>query len=102
MPGAYNIRDLALPDRGFYGAARKYGYLTNDPKDSNGNKLTSVTITGPGGRMSTTLNVKVNVDLYALAPAIVWVPGKKILDAKDGIVIAPSFANASLGAAHRH
>jgi hypothetical protein len=98
VPGLYNIRDLALPESGLYGAVYNYGYLTDDLKDSSGNKLTSVTITGPGGRLSTTINVKVNLDLYALVPAVIWVPKWKLLDAKYGLMIAPSFANASLGA----
>ena len=97
LPGIYNIRDLAIPEPGFYGAVYNYGYLTDNLKDSSGNKISSVTITGPGGRLSTTINVKVNLDLYALAPAIVWVPKWKILDAKYELQIVPTFANASLG-----
>jgi hypothetical protein len=96
-PGAFNIRDFALPEPGLYGAVYNYGYLTDTLKDSEGNKLTSVTVTGPGGRLTATLNVKIKVDLYALSPVLVWVPKTKILEAKYGIMIAPSFANASLG-----
>jgi hypothetical protein len=98
LPGIYNIRDLALPEPGFYGALYNYGYLTDDLKDTNGNKVNSVTVTGPGGRLSATLNVKVNVDLYAVAPAVIWVPKTRILDAKYALEVAPSWANASLGA----
>jgi len=62
-PGAFNIRDFALPGPGLYGAIYNYGYLTSDLKGVNGNQISSVTITGPGGRLSTTLNVNVNVNL---------------------------------------
>ncbi len=99
VPGIWSIRDFATPDPGFYAAIPNYGYVTTDFKDSSGNKVTSVTVTGPGGRLSTTVNVKVNLNLYALAPTVVWVPKWKVLDAKYELMITPSFANASLGGA---
>jgi hypothetical protein len=95
VPGSFNIRDFAVPDPGFYGAIYNYGYLTDNLKDSSGNQINSITITGPGGR-STTINLNVNVNLYALAPVIIWVPKKKILGAKYGTMLNPSFANTSL------
>jgi hypothetical protein len=96
VPGSFNIRDFALPDPGLYGAIYNYGYLTDNIKDANGNQINSVTITGPGGRVSATVNLNVNVHLYALAPVIIWVPKKKVLGAKYGIMVNPSFANTSL------
>jgi hypothetical protein len=96
VPGSFNIRDFALPDPGFYGAIYNYGYLTDDLRNANGNQINSVTITGPGGRLSATVNIGVNVHLYALAPVFIWVPKKKILGAKYGIMLNPSFANTSL------
>jgi hypothetical protein len=98
IPGTFNIRDFALPDPGFYGALYNYGYLTDDLRGANGTQLNSFTITGPGGHLSTTVNLKVNVDLYALAPVFIWVPKKKILGAKYGIMLVPNFANTSLSA----
>jgi len=95
-PGSFNSRDLALPGPGLYGAIYNYGYLTSDLKGATGNQISSVTITGPGGRLSTTLNVSVNVNLYALAPALIWVPKTKVLGAKYGIMLNPTFANANL------
>ena len=96
VPGSYNIRDFTLPDPGFYGGVYNYGYSTSDIRDTNGNQVNSVTITGPGGRVSTTLNVNVDVHLYALAPIFIWVPKKKILGAKYGVMLNPNFANTSL------
>jgi len=98
VPGSFNIRDFALPDPGFYGGLYNYGYLTDGLKDAGGNQVSSVTITGPGGRVSTTINVNVSVNLYALAPVFIWVPKKKIFGAKYGLMLNPSFANASLSA----
>ncbi|HVO99158.1 MAG TPA: transporter [Bryobacteraceae bacterium] len=97
VPGSFNIRDFATPDPGFYGALYNYWYSTNDLRDANGKKINSVTITGPGGKLSATVNLSVNVHLYALAPALIWVPKKKILGAKYEVMLYPSFANASLG-----
>jgi hypothetical protein len=96
VPGSFNIRDFALPDPGVYGALYNYGYLTDDLRDPSGNQLNSVTITGPGGRVSATINLTVNVHLYALAPVIIWVPKKRVLGAKYGVMLNLSFANASL------
>jgi hypothetical protein len=38
------------------------------------------------------------VDLYALGPGVIWVSDWKILGAQYGVLLAPSFANASLEA----
>ncbi len=97
LPGSFNIRDFALPGPGFYGAIYNIGYSTSNLKDADGNTISSITITGPGGQ-SASVNLKVNVNLYALAPAVIWVPKKKILGAKYGVMLSPSFANASLNA----
>jgi hypothetical protein len=96
VPSAFNIRDFALPGPGFYGGIYNIGYETSDLKDANGNQINSVTLTGPGGRLSTTVNLDVNVHLYALAPLVMWVPQKKILGAKYGFMLNPTFANTSL------
>jgi hypothetical protein len=95
-PGVANIRDFTIPDPGLYGALYNYGLLTNSLNNANGDPISSVTITGPNGR-SATVNVGVNLNVYALAPMIVFVPRyKKILGAKYGMYFSPSFTNASL------
>ena len=96
VPGSFNIRDFALPDSGFYAGIYNYGYLTDTVKDSSGNPINSVSVTGPGGRVTLTANLNVNVNLYGLAPVFIYVVPKKILGAKYGIMINPNFANASL------
>jgi hypothetical protein len=91
-----NIRDYTIPDPGIYGALYNYGLLTNSLNNANGNPISSVTITGPNGN-SATLKIGVNLNAYALAPMIIWVPKmKKIFGARYGAFITPSFTNASL------
>ncbi len=61
-----------------------------------GNKLSSVTVgTGP---LQTTLNIDVNVNAYALAPALIGAAKPKVLGAHFGAYMLPTFQNASLGA----
>ena len=45
-----------------------------------------------------TLSVDVDVDIYALAPTLIWVSPWKLLGAKYGAFITPTFANSSVGA----
>jgi hypothetical protein len=99
IPGSFNIRDFALPDAGFYAGVYNYGYTTDTLKDANGSEINSVTVTGPGGRVTRTFNINVNVNLYGLAPVFIWVPtNKKILGARYGLLVDPTFANANLSA----
>ena len=45
------------------------------------------------------LDVDVDLDIYVLAPAFLWVSPWKLLGAKYGAYITPAFANSSVGAA---
>jgi hypothetical protein len=96
MPGVFGIRDYVVPDPGFYGTLYNFYFTTNRMNDNNGNKVESVQI---GPRKNVTVNLDVNVDLYAVAPAFVWVSEWKIFGAKYAAFIAPTFANASLSGA---
>lgn len=96
-PGVLNIRDFAMPQPGFYGVVYNYFYSTTRLNDANGNKIESVHIqpgTGPG----VDVDVDVDLNVYALAPTFIWVSKWKILGAKYGAYISPSFNNTSLGA----
>ncbi len=95
-PGIFNIRDFSLPAAGLYGAIYNYGYQTDTLTDANGSRISSVTIAGPGGRLSATANVSVDVNLYALAPTMIWVPKWKVFGAKYGILLSPTLSNTSL------
>jgi hypothetical protein len=94
-PGLANIRDWTVPDPGLYGALYNYGLVTNSLNNADGNPINSVTLTGPNGRTAT-LNVGVNLNVYALAPMFIWVPTKKVFGARYGAFVSPSFTNASL------
>jgi hypothetical protein len=95
-PGVFNIRDFAMPPPGFYGAVYNYFYTTDRLNDSNGNKVNSVTIGSDPGE---TLDVDVNVDIYVVAPTLIWVSPWTIAGARYGALISPTFATSSLGAA---
>ena len=95
--GLMNIRDYAVPDPGFYFADYNYYYTTTRLNDGSGNKINSITIK-PGPGPGLTLKVNVDVDIYANAPTLIWVTPWKLLGAKYGAYIAPSFANSSLDA----
>ena len=94
-PGAFNIRDFVLPDAGFYWGVYNYGYRTTRANDANGNKISSRTLTGPGGQ-TTTVNLDVDISAYALSPFFMWVSGKKVLGAKYGVMVNPTFSNANI------
>src|SRR5437879_4765452 len=93
--GFMNMRDYFVPEPGFYGAVYNYFYTTDRLNDRNGNKVNSVTF-NPGGGPGVTLGVDVNVDMYVLAPSLIYVTDIKSLGIKYGALITPTFANASL------
>jgi hypothetical protein len=90
--GIMNIRDYFVPDPGVYGVVYNYFYTTDRLNDAHGNKIKSITIG------ATTVKVDVNVDMYAVAPALIWTTDIKPLGIKYGVYIAPSFVNANLDA----
>jgi hypothetical protein len=92
-PGVMNIRDLAVPEPGLYVAIYSYGYFTDRLNDAAGNKLSSVTL---GPRSNVTVGVNVHVSAYALAPMLAWVSKYKVLGAKYGAYVAPTFSNTSI------
>jgi hypothetical protein len=96
-PGLPNIRDFVVPGPGFYGVLYNYFYSTDRLNDSDGDEIDSVII-NPRGGPGVTLDVDVDVDVYVLAPTLIWVSPWKILGAKYGAYITPTFANSSVGA----
>jgi hypothetical protein len=97
-PGVANIRDYAEPGPGLYLEVCNYGYLTSRLNDDNGNQISSVMI-GPPGGPNATLNIDVNVNIYALSPLLLWVTPWKFLGANYGMYIAPAFSNSNVTAA---
>ena len=96
-PGVVNIRDFAMPEPGFYGVLYNYGYASGRLNDADGNRINSVTI-NPGGGPGVTLDIDVDVDVYVLAPTLIWVSPWKVLGAKYGAFVSPTFGNTSVGA----
>lgn len=93
-PGLLNIRDFFLPpEPGFYGALYNYFYSTDTLKDRDGDKVGTLSRTGQSG--TTTVTVEPDVDVYALAPVLVWASPWKVLGARYGALLAPSFADNS-------
>ena len=98
--GVLNLRDFFVPpEPGFYGAVYNYYYTTDQLNGKNGNAIHEITVTAPTGGPGTTLNLDVNVDIYVVSPTMIWVPDWKPLGARYGILVAPTFANASTEAA---
>ncbi len=93
--GMMNNRDYAVPDPGFYTAFYNYFYTTDRYNDQNGNKVSSITLS-PGPGPGVTFDLDLNANMYVFAPSFLWVSPWKILGAKYGAAIAPSFANFSL------
>jgi hypothetical protein len=93
--GMMDIRDYFVPDPGYYGALYNYFYTSSRYNDQNGNKVSSVE---PQLRPGTPANVNVDLNMYVLAPAFIWVSPWKILGAKYGADIVPTFANSSFDA----
>ncbi len=93
--GFMNIRDFFVPEPGFYGGVINYFYTTDRLNDRNGNKVSTVTV-NPGGGPGVNLGVAVNLDMYVLAPSLIYVTDIKSLGIKYGALICPTFANASL------
>src|SRR5258708_7868661 len=96
--GFMNIRDYFVPEPGFYGAVYNFYYTTDRLNDRNGNKISSVTI-NPGPGPGVTLGVNVDVNMYVLAPTLIYVTDIKALGIKYGALITPTFANLGLDSA---
>ncbi len=92
-----DIRDYFLPEQpGIYGVIYNYYYTTDRLNNGNGDKISSVNVNTPSGPVN--VGTGVNLNMYALIPAVVWSTPCEILGARYGGYIAPSFANNSLDA----
>jgi len=96
--GILNIRDYVTPDPGWYAALYNYFYTTNRINDSDGHRIDSVTVNPPGGGAGVTVGVDVDVNMYAVAPAFIWVTDIEALGLRYGALITPSFADFNLNA----
>jgi hypothetical protein len=96
-PAGADIRDFVMPDKP--GVAFKlytYYYTTDTFRNGNGDKVSTVPLPGGG-----TATLDVDVGIYAISPAVVWVSDWEILGARYGAYMAPAFGNSSVGASLR-
>jgi len=92
-PGLPNIRDLFLPDPGFYYIQYNLYYTSDTYKDRRGRSLSSLPA-GPGS-----VDIDFDLDIFMVVPMLVWISPGEILGARYGAYVAPSFGNSSFGAA---
>ena len=98
FPGLPNVRDLIVPDPGVYFTGYNVFYTADRLNDTSGDKVRSVTVTNPVNGASASLPVDTRVDVYILAPTLVYVSDWQPLGLKIGAFITPTFLNASLNA----
>lgn len=93
--GIANLRDFVMPPPGLYYLQYNYWYHTETLRDADGNSIDSITI---GDR---TFDVDTTLDLFALAPALVYAPDWARLGdhLRFGAYILATFANPSIEAA---
>ncbi len=100
LPGMAFLDDLFLPPpeagRVFYAQYNSY-YGTDTFRDSKGNKLKEITITGPAGR-PITIKVDLDVDNWVIAPLLLWSPGWEVLGARYGGYLLVPVGNPSIAA----
>jgi len=107
LPGMMNIRDFLVPEKeGVYAALYLGNYSTSELKDNQGNTINTATFqasgnVGPGipAEASITANIDANVDMFLIAPTLVWNSGYQILGADYAMLISIPIANTSIGAA---
>jgi len=86
-----------MPEAGLYGAAYDNFYTTGQPNNANGDAVNAV-IVGAGPGPGAKVGINVDVNLYALAPTLIWVTDIKLLGIKYGALASPTFVNANLNA----
>jgi len=92
FPGAFNVRDYILPDKGLYAAVYGIYYGSNDLRDRSGHEISSIPL--PGG----SADVDTDLDLYSIVPAVLWNSGWKVIGAEYGAYAALPFGGPSLSA----
>lgn len=93
--GVASIRDFTMPEPGFYASLFNYYYTTDRLNDRHGDRIDSITV---GKAPGTTLNLNLDVDVYAVAPIFTWVSDWKVAGAKYAAYIMPNFSKSSVGA----
>jgi hypothetical protein len=92
VAGGALIRDYLVPPPGFYYEQYNVFYTTDTFKDSNGDKVNSIQV---GGQ---TVDLDVDVDVYGIIPAFLYITDWKVLGASYGFFAAPYFGTTSVAA----
>ena len=93
FPAIMNIRDFVVPDPGFYGVVYGAFYASDRINDRSGDKVRSIT-----NDRGVTFDVDTDLDLFVLAPTLIWVSDWEVFGARHAAFISPSFGSTSLGA----
>jgi len=93
-PAIPNVRDLLVPpDPGIYYLQYNYLYSTETLKNRNGDEVGSLTVDGPLG--TTTVTVEPDIEAFVVAPSLVWVSPWHVFGARYAALVLPSFVSAS-------
>ncbi|MGE0649282.1 MAG: transporter [Alphaproteobacteria bacterium] len=94
-PPVADVRDYVMPAQpGFAFKLYTYYYTAETFKNGDGDSVPSIPL--PNGR---SIDVDIDVSIYVIAPALLWVSDWEILGARYGAYILPTFGNSSVGAA---
>lgn len=97
-PGTVNIRDSLLPDPGTYVQLYVPFSHAGEFHDAQGNAVHALTVSSGAGAPAR-VNVNVNANVLTLAPSIQWIAPRKVLGARYGAVLSPSFGNSNVSTA---
>ncbi|MEZ5446915.1 MAG: transporter [Gammaproteobacteria bacterium] len=93
-PALPNVRDLLVPPKpGVYYLQYNYLYSTETLKNRNGDEVGSLTVDGPLG--STTVTVEPDIEAFAVAPSLVWVSPWHVFGARYAAFVLAGFVSAS-------
>jgi hypothetical protein len=94
-PSVMNVRDFFVPpEEGIYYVQYNYLYNTDTLKNRNGDEINSLTVTGPLG--TTTISVNPDLDVFLIAPAVMWASPWEILGARYAAFVSNPFATNSV------
>jgi hypothetical protein len=96
-PALADIRDYVMPAKpGFAFKLYTYYYTADTFRNFNGDKVSTIPLPGGG-----TATLDVDVGIYVIAPAFLFISDWEVLGGHYGAYIVPTFGNSSVGASLR-